>query len=65
MPRLIGKRSDNGANITVLIILAAIVGILLEYIGAIDIVPGFGREGYNFQLQGQSTNEQGNRPTHQ
>ena len=65
MPRLIGKRSDNGANITVLIILAAIVGILLEYLGAIDIVPGFGREGYNFQLQGQPTNEQNTGQTHQ
>lgn len=65
MPRLIGKRSDNGANITVLIILAAIVGILLEYLGAIDIVPGFGREGYNFQLQGQLTNEQNTGQTHQ
>lgn len=58
MPRLIGKRSDNGANIAVLIILAAIVGILLEYLGALDIVPGFGREAYYCQLQGQPTDEQ-------
>ena len=65
MPRLVGQRSNNGANITVLIILAAIVGILLEYIGAIDIVPGFGREGYYFQLQGQPTNEQNTGQTHQ
>jgi hypothetical protein len=50
---------------TALIILAAIVGILLEYIGAINIVPGFGREGYNFQLQGQPTNEQNTGQTHQ
>lgn len=65
MPRLIGKRSDNGANITVLIILVAIVGILLEYLGAIDIVPGFGREAYYFQLQGQPTNQQNTGQTHQ
>mgnify|MGYP005839064515 CR=1 FL=1 len=58
MPRLLGQRSNNGANITVLILLAAIVGVFLEYIGAINIVPGFGQEGYYFQLQGQPTNEQ-------
>ncbi|HEY9598893.1 MAG TPA: hypothetical protein V6D33_14605 [Cyanophyceae cyanobacterium] len=65
MPRLIGQRSNNGENITSLIILAAIVGILLEYLGAIDLVPGFGREGYNFQIQGQLTNEQNTGQTHQ
>ncbi|BAY42815.1 hypothetical protein SAMD00079811_03930 [Scytonema sp. HK-05] len=59
MPRLVGQRSNTGANITSLIIIAAIVGVLLEYLGAIDIVPGFGREGRYFQLQGQPTNEQG------
>ncbi|BAZ20416.1 hypothetical protein NIES4073_12920 [Kalymmatonema gypsitolerans NIES-4073] len=58
MPRLVGQRSNTGANITSLIIIAAIVGVLLEYLGAIDIVPGFGREGRYFQLQGQPTNEQ-------
>jgi len=65
MPSLIEKRYDNGANITVLIILAAIVGIFLEYLGVIDIVPGFGRDGSYFQVQGQPTNEQGIRQTHQ
>jgi hypothetical protein len=65
MPRLIGKRSDNGTNLTVLIIIAAIAGILLEYLGAIDIVPDFGREAYNFQLQGQPKNEQNTGQTHQ
>ncbi|HEY9652087.1 MAG TPA: hypothetical protein V6C95_15590 [Coleofasciculaceae cyanobacterium] len=65
MPRLVGQRSNNGVNITSLIILAAIVGIVLEYLGAIDLVPDFGREGYNFQLQGQSTNEQNTGQTYQ
>lgn len=59
MPRLVGQRSNTGANITSLIILATIVGVLVEYLGVIDIVPGFGREGGYFQLQGQPTNEQG------
>ncbi|MEH2318142.1 hypothetical protein [Nostoc sp.] len=58
MPRLVGQRSNTGANITVLITLVAIFGVLLEYFGVIDIVPGFGREGRYFQLKIQSTNEQ-------
>ncbi len=58
MPRLVGQRSNTGANITSLIIIGAIVGVLFEYLGVIDIVPGFGREGGYFQLQGQPTNEQ-------
>lgn len=58
MPRLVGQRSNTGANITVLIILLAIFGVLLEYFGVIDIVRGFGREGRNFQLKSQLTNEQ-------
>ncbi|WP_392480537.1 hypothetical protein [Nostoc sp. C110] len=58
MPRLVGQRSNTGANITVFIILVAIFGVLLEYFGMIDIVPGFGREGRYFQIKGQATNEQ-------
>lgn len=58
MPRLVGQRSNTGANITVLITLIAIFGVLLEYFGIIDIVPGFGREGRDFQLKIQPTNEQ-------
>lgn len=59
MPRLVGQRSHTGSNITVLILLVAIVGILLEYFGALDIVPGFGREGRYFQLPGQPIDKQG------
>ena len=59
MPRLVGQRSNTGANITGLILFVAIVGVLIEYLGAIDIVPGFGREGGYFQLPGQPTNELG------
>ncbi|MEH2177459.1 hypothetical protein [Nostoc sp.] len=58
MPRLVGQRSNTGANITSLIILLAIFGALSEYFGVIDIVPGFGREGRYFQLKFQATNEQ-------
>ncbi|MFN6526507.1 hypothetical protein [Nostoc sp. ChiSLP03a] len=58
MPRLVGQRSNTGANITSLIILLAIFGVLSEYFGVIDIVPGFGREGQYFQLKFRATNEQ-------
>ncbi|MDM9584180.1 MULTISPECIES: hypothetical protein [unclassified Nostoc] len=58
MPRLVGQRSNTGANITSLIILLAIFGVLSEYFGVIDIVPGFGREGQYFQLKFRTTNEQ-------
>ena len=58
MPRLVGQRSNTGANITVFIILVAIFSALLEYFGVIDIVPGFGQEGRYFQLKSQATNEQ-------
>ena len=58
MPRLVGQRSNTGANITVLIMLLTIFGVFLEYFGVIDIVPVFGREGRYFQLKGHATNEQ-------
>ncbi|MEH2150602.1 hypothetical protein [Nostoc sp.] len=58
MPRLVGQRSNTGANLTSLIILLAIFGVLSEYFGVIDIVPGFGRERGYFQLKFQTTNEQ-------
>ena len=58
MPRLVGQRSNTGANITVLIMLLAIFGVFLEYFGVIDIVPRFGREGRYFQLKGRVNNEQ-------
>lgn len=43
MPRLVGKQSHTGENVAALIILAAVVGVVLEYIGVINVVPGFGR----------------------
>lgn len=58
MPRLVGHRSHTGANITILIIFIAIFGVLYEYFGVMNIVPGFGREQRYFQLKSQPTNEQ-------
>ncbi|MHC5611731.1 MAG: hypothetical protein ACYTXA_12115 [Nostoc sp.] len=58
MPRLIGQRSNIGANIAVFVIIVATFGVLLEYFGVIHLVPGFGREGRYFQLKSEATNEQ-------
>lgn len=43
MPRLVGQRSDSSSSIAlVLIVLAA--GVSLEYLGYVNVVPGFGRD---------------------
>ncbi|MBO3463988.1 hypothetical protein G7B40_034900 [Aetokthonos hydrillicola Thurmond2011] len=65
MPRLVGKRSHTGENITVFITFVAIAGVLLEYFGVIHIVPGFDRDRRNFELQSYPTNEQSIEQTHQ
>ena len=57
MPRLVGKRSDAGLNITVLFLLTASLGVLIEYFGVIDVIPDFGREGPHIQNQGQASNK--------
>ncbi|PSB22877.1 hypothetical protein C7B76_02265 [filamentous cyanobacterium CCP2] len=56
MPRLVGQQSHTETNVAILIIFIAIAGVLLEYFGAIDFVPGFGQEGA-YLLQRQPTNE--------
>lgn len=43
MPRLVGKRSNNGLIYGgVFLLLAIATGGTLEYIGVIDLVPNFG-----------------------
>jgi hypothetical protein len=44
MPRLIGRTSKTPLYTTLLIIVTAAAVTGLEYIGEIDIVPGFGRD---------------------
>lgn len=43
MPRLVGKRSDASPMIALLLLLAIGFGVSLEYLGYINVVPGFGR----------------------
>ncbi len=44
MPRLIGQRSDSSPTIALLFLLAIAAGISLEYLGYVNVVPGFGRD---------------------
>jgi hypothetical protein len=44
MPRLIGQRSDSSPSIALLFLLALAAGISLEYLGYVNVVPGFGRD---------------------
>lgn len=44
MPRLIGERSDSGSTLALLFLLALIAGVLLEYLGYVNVVPEFGRD---------------------
>ncbi len=44
MPRLVGKRSNKGVIYTgVFLVLAIAVAGTLEYVGAIDLIPDFGK----------------------
>jgi predicted small secreted protein len=49
MPRLVGKQSNNGLIATLLLLVAIVAAIGLEYTGAIDTVPGFGRDTQNLR----------------
>lgn len=42
MPRLVGKKSNAAAYTTLGIVAALLAGVVLEYTGVIDLVPGFG-----------------------
>ena len=42
MPRLEGKRSNNGLYIVLLLVLVVVVVVLLEYSGATNVIPNFG-----------------------
>jgi hypothetical protein len=44
MPRLVGKKSNDGLIATLLLLVAIAAAVGLEYTGAIDVVPGFGRD---------------------
>ncbi|HEY9887424.1 MAG TPA: hypothetical protein V6D02_03435 [Candidatus Obscuribacterales bacterium] len=48
MPRLIGKQSNNSWYMTLVLIMAIAVAGSLEYLGVINVIPGFGNEESRF-----------------
>ncbi|NJR64936.1 MAG: hypothetical protein HC772_05850 [Leptolyngbyaceae cyanobacterium CRU_2_3] len=44
MPRLIGKQANGSGYMALLLLISAGAVGAMEYVGAIDIVPNFGRE---------------------
>lgn len=46
MPRLIGKQSSNSGYIGLFLILAIATAGSLEYLGVINVIPGFGRDAW-------------------
>jgi hypothetical protein len=44
MPRLIGKQSNNSWYVTLILIVAIAAAGSLEYLGVINVIPGFGNE---------------------
>jgi hypothetical protein len=44
MPRLVGQRSNGGLYLGLTVAIAVVAATMVEYIGVIDWVPGFGRD---------------------
>jgi hypothetical protein len=44
MPRLIGKQANPAIPLSCLMIAAVVATLGLEYVGAIDVIDGFGRD---------------------
>ena len=42
MPRLEGERSNTGLYIALLLVLLLVALVLLDYFGAINLIPNFG-----------------------
>ncbi len=42
MPRLEGKRSNSGLYIILLIVVLLVILLVLEYTGAVNLIPNFG-----------------------
>jgi hypothetical protein len=50
MPRLIGKKSKTPLYAIVTCLVVAVAVTTSEYLGAIDLVPGFGRDNLDMRL---------------
>jgi hypothetical protein len=50
MPRLVGQRSNNSPYLVLLVAIAAIAVVAVEYLGVTDVVPEFGRDQIELKL---------------
>lgn len=46
MPRLVGRQSNTGSYATFAFLLGLVIGagVISEYLGAINLIPGFGQD---------------------
>jgi hypothetical protein len=58
MPRLVGKQSNNGLITSLLILVAIAAAVGLEYTGAVDVIPGFGRDTNSLRNNPRNVSEQ-------
>lgn len=54
MPRLVGKQSNEGLLVSLLVLAAIAVVTGLEYTGIINVIPGFGKDGHTLSSDSQS-----------
>jgi hypothetical protein len=54
MPRLVGKQSNEGLIVSLLMIAAIAIATGLEYTGIINVVPGFGKDNPTFSANNPS-----------
>lgn len=47
MPRLVGKQSNTSSYVTLTFLLGLVIGagVISEYLGVVNLIPGFGHEG--------------------
>lgn len=58
MPRLAGKQSNDGLLISLVVLATIAVATGLEYTGAIDVVPGFGKDNPNLSSMNRSASSE-------
>ncbi len=47
MPRLVGKKTNSSLYVGLILLIAALGAVALEYFGVVNYVPNFGRENTN------------------
>lgn len=47
MPRLVGKKTNSSLYVGLILLIAALGAVALEYFGVVNYIPNFGRESVN------------------